>query len=217
MENRLILILNRLVKRGIDIVGSLIGLLVLTIVFVPIVIAIKLDSPGAIFFTQTRYGKQGQPFQIRKFRSMVANAEELKSAVPLEVQGTNRQDLRVTRVGRFLRRTALDELPQFWNVLVGEMSLVGTRPLTSDELSYYGEEPFQQVTVKPGITSESLVIGSYAVKDWEQIVALDQRYQSRWNPLSDFVIFGKAIAIILARIVFGESLGNDNSAKKKGI
>jgi lipopolysaccharide/colanic/teichoic acid biosynthesis glycosyltransferase len=95
--------------------------------------------------------------------------------------------------------------------------LVGTRPLTSDELSYYGEEPFQQVTVKPGITSESLVIGSYAVKDWEQIVALDQRYQSRWNPLSDFVIFGKAIAIILARIVFGESLGNDNSAKKKGI
>jgi len=217
MENRLILILNRLVKRGIDIVGSLIGLLVLTIVFVPIAIAIKLDSPGAIFFTQTRYGKQGQPFQIRKFRSMVANAEELKSAVPLEVQGTNRQDLRVTRVGRFLRRTALDELPQFWNVLVGEMSLVGTRPLTSDELSYYGEEPFQQVTVKPGITSESLVIGSYAVKDWEQIVALDQRYQSRWNPLSDFVIFGKAIAIILSRIVFGESLGNNNSAKKKGI
>ena len=217
MENRLILILNRLVKRGIDIVGSLIGLLVLTIVFVPIAIAIKLDSPGSIFFIQTRYGKQGQPFQIRKFRSMVANAEELKSAVPLEVQGTNRQDLRVTRVGRFLRRTALDELPQFWNVLVGEMSLVGTRPLSSDELLYYGEEPLQQVTVKPGITSESLVIGSYAVKDWEQIVALDQRYQSWWNPLSDFVIFGKAIAIILSRIVFGESLGNDNSAKKKGI
>lgn len=217
MENRLILILNRLVKRCIDIVGSLIGLLILAIVFVPIAIAIKLDSPGSIFFIQTRYGKQGQPFQIRKFRSMVANAEELKSAVPLEVQGTNRQDSRVTRVGRFLRRTALDELPQFWNVLVGEMSLVGTRPLTFDELSYYGEEPLQQITVKPGITSESLVIGSYAVKDWEQIVALDQRYQSRWNPLSDFVIFGKAIAIILARIVFGESLGNDNSAKKKGI
>jgi lipopolysaccharide/colanic/teichoic acid biosynthesis glycosyltransferase len=217
MENKLILMVNRLVKRCIDIVGSLIGLLVLTIVFVPIAIAIKLDSPGSIFFTQTRYGKQGQPFQIRKFRSMVANAEELKSEVPQEAQGTNRQDSQVTRVGRFLRRTALDELPQFWNVLVGEMSLVGTRPPTSDELVYYGEEPLQQVTVKPGITSESLVVGCYPVKDWEQIVALDQRYQSRWNPLSDFVIFGKAIAIILARIVFGESLGNQNSAKKKGM
>ena len=143
MENRLILMINRFVKRCIDIVGSLIGLLVLAIVFVPIAIAIKLDSPGSIFFTQTRYGKQGQPFQIRKFRSMVANAEELKSAVPLEVQGTNRQDSRVTRVGRFLRRTALDELPQFWNVLLGEMSLVGTRPPTSDELVYYGEELLQ--------------------------------------------------------------------------
>lgn len=94
------------------------------------------------------------------------------------------------------------------------LSFTNLRKTEQGELVYYGEEPLQQVSVKPGITSELLVVGCYPVKDWEQIVALDQRYQSQWNPLSDFVIFGKAIDIILARIFFVESLNNDNYAKK---
>ncbi len=222
MENKLLVAVNSTVKRGIDIVVALVGLLVLAVVFVPVAIAIKLDTPGSIFFTQTRYGRQGQPFQVRKFRSMEANAEGLKAEVPIEAQGTNQQDRRITRVGRFLRRTSLDELPQFWNVLVGEMSLVGIRPPTSDELIYYGEQPLQQVTVKPGITGESLVVGCCAVKDWEQIIALDQRYQSQWHPLSDLIIFCKSLSVVILRIFVGESLDRQsdevaNSTKKNGM
>ncbi len=221
MENRLRLLVNSTVKRCIDIVGALIGLLILAIVFIPIAIAIKLDSPGPIFFTQTRYGRQGQAFQIRKFRSMVVNASEL-TTVPNDTPGTNQQDPRVTRVGHFLRRTTLDELPQLWNVLVGEMSLVGPRPPSEEELTYYGEQQWQQMTVKPGITSESLIVGYSAVKDWEQIVALDQRYQSQWHPLSDLVIFGKALIQVFARVFVSQSLDKQsqeaaNAAKKNGM
>lgn len=222
MNNRLILMVNNTVKRCIDIVGALMGLLVMAVVFVPIAIAIKLDSPGPIFFTQTRYGRQGKPFQIRKFRSMVVNAAEFKPEVLIEAQGTPQKDPRITRVGGFLRRMTLDELPQFWNVLVGEMSLVGTRPLTTDELNYYGEQQLQQVTVKPGITGEYMVMGCSPVKDWEQIVALDQRYQSQWHPLSDLVIFWKTLGMVMQRVFVGESLDRQsneatNAAKKKRI
>ncbi len=195
--------------------------IILAIVFIPIAIAIKLDSPGPIFFIQTRYGRQGQAFQIRKFRSMVVNASEL-TTVPNDTPGKNQQDPRVTRVGRFLRRTTLDELPQLWNVLVGEMSLVGPRPPSEEELTYYGEQQWQQMTVKPGITSESLIVGYSAVKDWEQIVALDQRYQSQWHPLSDLVIFGKALIQVFARVFVSHSLDKQpqeaaNAAKKNGM
>ena len=219
MENRLMLMVNSTVKRFIDIVGALIGLLVLAVVFVPIAIAIKLESPGPIFFTQTRYGRQGKPFQMRKFRSMVANAAEFKPEVLIEAQKTHQKDPRITRVGSFLRRMTLDELPQFWNVLVGEMSLVGTHPLTTDELNYYGEQQLQKVTVKPGITGEYMVITYSAAKDWEQIVALDQRYQSQWHPLSDLVIFWKTLGMVMHRVFVGESWDKQsntatNAAKK---
>ncbi|NEQ27808.1 MAG: sugar transferase, partial [Microcoleus sp. SIO2G3] len=120
-------------KRAIDIVGSLVGLVIFALLFVPIAIAIKLDGAGPIFYKQQRYGLHGRPFKMRKFRSMVQNADELKALVPNEAKGLifkKEHDPRITRVGRFLRRTSLDELPQFWNVLKGEMSLVGTRPPT---------------------------------------------------------------------------------------
>ncbi|MBH8562260.1 sugar transferase [Nostoc sp. CENA67] len=190
-------------KRGLDIVGGLVGLLVLAIVFVPIAIAIKLDSPGPIFFTQERYGLQGRTFRIRKFRSMVSDAEQLKSLVENEANGLifkNKNDFRVTKVGRFLRSTSLDELPQFWNVLVGEMSLVGTRPPTKDEVIKYTQRHWQRLNVKPGLTGEWQVNGRSQVKDFEQIVDLDLRYQRNWHPWYDLLLIGKTIYVIFGRI-----------------
>ncbi|MBW4558853.1 MAG: sugar transferase [Trichormus sp. ATA11-4-KO1] len=190
-------------KRILDIVGSLVGLFILAIVFVPIAIAIKIDSPGPIFFTQERYGLQGSPFKIRKFRSMVSDAEQLKSLVNNEANGLifkNKNDFRVTKVGRFLRSTSLDELPQFWNVLVGEMSLVGTRPPTGDEVMKYTQRHWQRLNVKPGITGEWQVNGRSHVKDFEQIVDLDLRYQKNWHPLYDLMLIGKTFVVIFGRI-----------------
>jgi lipopolysaccharide/colanic/teichoic acid biosynthesis glycosyltransferase len=186
-----------------DIFGSLVGLLILAIVFVPVAIAIKLDSPGAIFYTQERYGLQGQMFRIRKFRSMVENADDLKAQVTNEASGLifkNKQDPRVTRVGRFLRSSSLDELPQFWNVLVGEMSLVGTRPPTADEVAHYNEHHWQRLNVKPGLTGEWQVSGRSSIKDFEEIVNLDLRYQKLWHPLYDLVIIAKTIYVIFAKV-----------------
>jgi lipopolysaccharide/colanic/teichoic acid biosynthesis glycosyltransferase len=190
-------------KRSLDIMGSLVGLLILSIVFVPIAIAIKIDSPGPIFFTQERYGLQGRPFLMRKFRSMVHDAEQLKSLVNNEAEGLifkNKNDFRVTKVGRFLRSTSLDELPQFWNVLMGEMSLVGTRPPTGDEVMNYTQRHWQRLNVKPGITGEWQVNGRSHVKDFEQIVDLDLQYQNNWHRLYDLMLIGKTLYVIFGRI-----------------
>lgn len=190
-------------KRFLDVVGSLIGLLILALLFVPIAIAIKWDSSGPVLYSQERYGLQGRTFRIRKFRSMVVNADELKTQVTNEASGLifkNKKDPRVTRVGRFLRSTSLDELPQFWNVLVGEMSLVGTRPPTADEVAQYNERHWQRLNVKPGLTGEWQVHGRSSVKDFEEVVDLDLRYQSQWHPLYDLVLIAKTIYVILARI-----------------
>ena len=189
-------------KRLLDIVGSLVGLLILALLFVPVALAIKLDSPGPIFYSQERYGLQGRTFRIRKFRSMVVNAEQLKAQVTNEVSGLlfkNQKDPRVTRVGRFLRKSSLDEMPQFWNVLVGEMSLVGTRPPTGDEVAQYNERHWQRLNVKPGLTGEWQVNGRSSVKDFEEVVNLDLRYQSNWYPLYDLILIARTIYVILAR------------------
>ena len=191
-----------ILKRLLDIVGSLVGLLFLALVFIPITIAIKLDSEGPIFYTQKRYGLRGCPFQIWKFRSMVRNADKLRTQVANEASGLvfkNKQDPRVTRVGCFLRKTSLDELPQFWNVLVGEMSLVGTRPPTADEVIQYSERHWQRLNVKPGMTGEWQVNGRSAVKDFEKIVDLDLRYQTQWNLIYDLRIILKTFYVIFDR------------------
>ena len=190
-------------KRCLDIFGSLIGLLILAIAFVPIAVAIKIDSRGPIFFAQERYGLQGRLFRMRKFRSMVVDAEKLKSLVDNEANGLlfkNKNDFRVTKVGRFLRSTSLDELPQFWNVLVGEMSLVGTRPPTADEVAYYNERHWQRLNVKPGMTGEWQVNGRSSVKNFEQVVDLDLRYQENWHPLYDLQLILKTIYVIFAKV-----------------
>lgn len=191
-----------ILKRLIDILGSIVGLLILAIVFLPIAIAIKLDSPGPVFYTQDRCGLHGKLFKIRKFRSMVPNADTLKSQVKNEAKGLifkNENDPRVTRVGRFLRKTSLDELPQFWNVFVGEMSLVGTRPPTIDEVAQYKEHHWRRLDVKPGITGVWQVNGRSSVKDFEEVVLLDLSYQSFWSPVYDLFLIAKTIQVVLAR------------------
>jgi lipopolysaccharide/colanic/teichoic acid biosynthesis glycosyltransferase len=190
-------------KRCLDIVGSLLGLMILSLIYIPIAIAIKIDSPGSVFFTQERYGLQGRKFYIRKFRSMVNDAENLKSLVDNEADGLifkNSNDFRVTRLGRFLRSTSLDELPQFWNVLVGEMSLVGTRPPTYDEVVRYTERHWQRLQVKPGLTGEWQVNGRSQIKDFEAVVDLDLLYQKKWYPFYDVLLIVRTVYTILARV-----------------
>ncbi len=190
------------IKRLLDLIGSAIGLCLLSIVFVPIFIALKLDSPGPIFYSQTRCGLGGKLFKIHKFRSMVVNAEALKSTVKNEASGLifkNKSDPRVTRIGQFLRKTSLDELPQFWNVFRGDMSLVGTRPPTIDEVSQYEPHHWQRLAVKPGITGEWQVYGRSSVENFEQVVQLDLRYQDRWSVFYDVFLLLKTFKVVLMR------------------
>lgn len=191
-----------ILKRTIDIIGSLVGLLIVAVLFVPLAIAIRLDSPGPIFYGQERHGLLGKPFRMYKFRSMIDGAENLKAQVQNEAQGLifkNQKDPRVTRVGCFLRKTSLDELPQFWNVLRGDMSLVGTRPPTPDEVAQYSEHHWQRLNVKPGLTGEWQVSGRSTIRDFEEIVQLDLRYQQLWTPFYDLVLIVRTLYVILAK------------------
>ncbi|MBM0742725.1 sugar transferase [Phormidium sp. CLA17] len=191
-----------LFKRSIDIVGSLIGLVFFGLIFFPVALAIRLDSPGPILYSQKRYGLMGNPFYLYKFRSMVQNADELKAQIKNEAKGLifkNKNDPRITWVGRFLRKTSLDELPQFWNVLKGEMSLVGTRPPTFDEVIQYSSHHWQRLNVKPGLTGEWQVSGRSLVKDFEDIVQLDLLYQAQWHPFYDLFLICKTVLVLLTK------------------
>ncbi|MEO1094678.1 MAG: sugar transferase [Cyanobacteria bacterium J06638_28] len=193
---------SSLFKRLLDITGSLVGLMILALIFVPIAIAIKLDSPGPILYSQQRHGLHGRIFRIWKFRSMVQNADALKSLVENKAQGQifkNENDPRITRIGCFLRRTSLDEFPQFWNVFRGEMSLVGTRPPTSDEVAQYTPRHWKRLDVKPGLTGQWQVSGRSTIKDFEEIVNLDLHYQQVWTPLYDLELIFKTVQHLLSR------------------
>jgi anti-anti-sigma factor len=187
------------VKRLIDITGAIVGLSISSVLAVPIIIAIRLDSPGPIFFGQVRCGWMGKQFRIWKFRSMCTNAEALKDKIPNQAQGAifkNDNDPRITKVGQFLRRTSLDELPQFWNVLTGEMSLVGTRPPTPDEVERYEVPQWQRLDVKPGMTGEWQVNGRSQVKNFEDIIRLDLKYQENWSLMYDLKLIVKTIMVL---------------------
>lgn len=189
-------------KRAMDIVGSLVGLGITAVLLVPIAIAIQLDDPGPIFFSQTRCSWMGRRFRIWKFRSMVVNAEALKSRVKNEVEGPlfkNENDPRVTRVGRFLRKTSLDEFPQFWNVLRGDMSLVGTRPPTPAEIANYEIPAWQRLNVKPGLTGEWQVNGRSSIKKFEDVIRLDMKYQENWSLAYDIKLMVKTVLVLFTK------------------
>lgn len=187
-------------KRLIDVAGAVIGLGITAIVAIPVAIAIQRDDPGPIFYSQMRCGVKGTPFRIWKFRSMVMNAEAQKHLVENQAKGNifkNENDPRITRIGAFLRRTSLDELPQFWNVLKGEMSLVGTRPPTLDEVSHYQPHHWVRLNVKPGMTGEWQVNGRSSVIDFEDIVKLDVAYQQKWSIAYDLKLILRTIGVVL--------------------
>ena len=193
---------NSRAKRMMDIVGALVGLSITSILFVPIAIAIKLDSNGPALFGQVRCSWMGKRFRIWKFRSMVTDAEALKHRVQNQVEGPlfkNENDPRVTKVGRFLRKTSLDELPQFWNVLKGEMSLVGTRPPTPDEIEHYEVPEWQRLDVKPGMTGEWQVNGRSTVKKFEDVIRLDLRYQENWSLMYDVKLILKTVLVLFSK------------------
>ena len=189
-------------KRLIDIIGSLVGLALTCLLAIAIAIAMAISDPGPVFYSQIRCGLHGRPFRIWKFRSMVVGADKLKHLIPNEASGQifkNENDPRITYLGKFLRRTSLDEFPQFWNVLNGDMSLVGTRPPTFDEVQYYQNHHWERLRVKPGITGEWQVQGRSKIKDFEEVVRLDLNYQYKWSVLYDLKLIFKTLQIVLTR------------------
>lgn len=190
-----------LVKRTIDIVGGIIGTLIMFICLIFVVPAIKLDSPGPVFFKQKRVGKGGRYFYIYKFRSMYSDAEERKKDMlsDNEMNGlmfkvTN--DQRITKVGRFLRKTSMDELPQFINVLMGDMSLVGTRPPTIDEFKQYAGYHKRRLSMKPGITGMWQAYGRNKVTNFEDVVKMDLQYIDNWSLTLDIKILLKTVITV---------------------
>ncbi len=192
-------------KRWMDISVSLLLLFLLAPLFFIIALLIKLDSRGPVFYKQKRIGKDGKPFTFLKFRSMHWNADQSlhKKFVEDFMQGKTKEyklkrDPRVTRVGYFLRRTSLDELPQLINVLKGEMSLVGPRPPIEYEVEMYDERAKKRLSVKPGITGEWQCSGRSQVP-FEKMIEMDLKYVESWSLSRDIVLLMKTFFVVLSR------------------
>lgn len=206
-----------LFKRALDIVGGLVGCILTAIIFIFLAPAIYIASPGPIFFSQTRVGKNGKKFKLYKFRSMYMDAEERKK----ELMKQNRIEdgfmfkmdfdpriignkilengTKKTGIGDFIRRTSLDEFPQFYNVLKGNMSLVGTRPPTLDECEKYELHHRARLATKPGITGLWQVSGRSQITDFEEVVKLDTKYINEWSMGLDLRILCKTVLAVLKR------------------
>lgn len=193
---------RQFVKRGVDIVGALVGVMITCVVYPFIAVAIKLTSRGPVIFKQVRIGRNGRRFYMYKFRSMYLDAEERKKDLieKNEVQGLMfkmENDPRITPVGRFLRKTSLDELPQFINVLKGDMSLVGTRPPTVDEFEQYSLHYRRRLSITPGLTGMWQVSGRSDIKDFDEVVKLDLKYIDSWSLSLDLKILLQTIGVVL--------------------
>ena len=195
--------LNGIAKRSIDIAGALAGLILLAPVLLLVAIAIKLDSPGPVIFRQRRVGLDGRRFDIYKFRSMAADAEERRAELAPFNEVTDgpifkmAKDPRITRVGRLIRRTSLDEFPQLINVLLGQMSLVGPRPPLPAEVARYGPADRDRLRVLPGCTGLWQVSGRSDLASFKTMVQLDLEYIRAWSHRLDLVIILKTMRTIL--------------------
>ncbi|MBQ6686356.1 MAG: sugar transferase [Firmicutes bacterium] len=192
-------------KRAMDICGSVVGLMITAVAFVFVAPVIYIQSPGPVFFSQTRIGRNGRKFKIYKFRSMYMDAEERKK----ELMAQNKMsglmfkmddDPRITPIGKFIRKTSIDELPQFWNVFKGDMSLVGTRPPTLDEYEQYEVHHKSRLAGKPGITGLWQVSGRSDITDFEEVVRLDRQYLSEWNLGLDIKILFKTVVVVFGKV-----------------
>ncbi|MBR4467682.1 MAG: sugar transferase, partial [Clostridia bacterium] len=192
------------VKRLFDILAGFVGS-ILTLILIPFIgLAIKIDSKGPIFFKQKRVGRNGRFFMMYKFRSMYIDAEERKKDLmdQNEISGQMfkmTDDPRITKVGRFIRATSLDEFPQFFNILKGDMSLIGTRPPTVGEFRKYEEHHKRRLSMKPGLTGLWQVSGRSEITDFEEVVRLDCRYIDNWSLALDMKILFRTIAVVFGR------------------
>lgn len=198
------------IKRIIDIIGAIVGLIITGIAFIFVAPAIKKASPGPIFFKQKRVGKNGRIFYIYKFRSMYMDAEERKKELMAknEMQGLMfkmENDPRIIGsekgpgkgLGNFIRKTSIDELPQFWNILIGDMSLVGTRPPTVNEYEQYDLHHKIRLSMKPGLTGMWQASGRSDITDFEEVVRLDTKYIETWSLALDIKLILKTIDVVL--------------------
>lgn len=196
---------SMMLKRIVDILGALVGLLITFVISLFVVPAILIESPGPVIFSQTRIGKNGRRFKIYKFRSMYRDAEKRKKELMAknEMQGLMfkmTKDPRITKVGDFIRKTSIDELPQFLNVLKGDMSLVGTRPPTEDEFLQYEGRHKRRLALKPGITGLWQVSGRSDIDNFDDVVKLDLEYIDNWSLLLDIKLLFKTVGVVLFRV-----------------
>jgi exopolysaccharide biosynthesis polyprenyl glycosylphosphotransferase len=191
-----------ILKRVMDFFGSILGL-ILALFITPFLAAlIKMESPGPLLFSHIRIGKGGREFKIYKFRSMYVGSEASRHELADQNihQGPFfkvKNDPRITGVGRVIRKYSLDEFPQFWNVLKGEMSLVGTRPPTREEVGQYKDHHFRRISIKPGLTGIWQISGRSQVRDFDDVVAYDLDYIKNWSLLLDIKIIFRTIGIVL--------------------
>lgn len=191
-------------KRVFDIAVSSVALVVIAIVTIPVAVAIKVTDGGPIFYRQTRVGRRGKLFKMVKFRSMVVNADELKADLAEQTGQQDRfifkmeNDPRITTIGRFIRRFSIDELPQFWNVLMGDMSVVGPRPPLPEEVARYDQTYATRMLVKPGITGPWQVSGRSNLTA-EESEALDVGYVQSWSLLGDIVLLLRTFGAVITR------------------
>ena len=190
------------IKRAIDVVGALVGIILSSPIMLATAIAIKINSPGPVIFRQTRVGINGHKFCIFKFRSMYMDAEKrLKELMRHNEMGDSRlfkmkDDPRITRVGKIIRKTSIDELPQFFNVLLGTMSLVGTRPPTVSEVEQYERHHYRRISIKPGITGIWQTSGRNDVTDFEDVIQMDLEYIENWSVMLDLRLLIKTLQVV---------------------
>ncbi len=191
-----------IIKRLFDIFVSIVGLIATGILFLIFAPIIKLQSPGPVFFSQKRVGKNGKIFKIYKFRSMYTDAEERKKELMDQNQMTGLMfkmdnDPRIFPIGKFIRKTSIDEFPQFWNIFKGDMSLVGTRPPTLDEYKQYDPHHLSRLAIKPGLTGMWQTSGRSEITDFEEIVRLDNEYIRNFSLALDIKLIFKTFVTVL--------------------
>jgi len=192
---------QHLLKRALDIAVATVALIPIALITPLLAVLVKLDSPGPLFFFQERVGRDGRTFKIVKFRSMKTDAEQQLAALKEKNEGAGllfkmKADPRVTRVGRILRKLSLDELPQFWNVLVGDMSVVGPRPPLPSEVTAYDGTVYRRLYIKPGITGLWQVSGRSDLS-WDESVRLDLRYVENWSVMNDLQIMWRTAKVMV--------------------
>lgn len=195
---------DQVLKRTMDIVGGIVGCIISIPIIALVAIPLKLESPGPLIFKQRRVGRNGRVFYIHKLRSMYVDAEARKKELMAqnEMNGLMfkmEDDPRITRVGRFIRRTSIDELPQFFDVVRGSMSLVGTRPPTLDEYRQYESHHKRRLSMKPGITGLWQVSGRNDIDDFEEVVKLDVQYIDNWSIWMDIYLLFRTVGVVFDR------------------